>query len=84
MLDPCLSRNVPSPDVVNTIEIRMYHMASMRAAVDPIKIISGTLYSELTKWLNIATKKSAIFGLKIDIKNPSLAPFKSFLELLVW
>ena len=69
-------------DTVNSIETRQYQRASIIAAVSATVKISTRLYSVLTKWLNIAMKNKAILGFKIDIKNPSLAPFIRLLELL--
>ena len=51
-----------------------YQPASIAAAVIPIIAVSFQLESERTRWLNIARKNKATFGLRSEIKNPSLAP----------
>ena len=63
---------VPTP--VNITATVIYQTASITPAVIPINTVSVQLESVCTKWLNIAKKNKAIFGLKIDIKNPSRLP----------
>jgi hypothetical protein len=58
----------------------MYQIASIKAAVIPIKAVSSLFGSERIIWLNIARKNTSIFGLRRDIRKPSPTPRSKVFE----
>ena len=68
----------PVPASIKATET--YQQASIAAAAIPINPVSNQLESESTRWLNIARKNRATFGLRREIRNPSPVPLSNSVE----
>ena len=68
-------------DSANSNATSTYQAISITPATVAMTMRSYKLMSSLMNWLNIATKKTNIFGLKNEIKKPSIKPLLCGLSL---